>query len=47
MILKYASKQSFKICATNIKAQKIDSFIFKTFKIILASFQIKDKLDRA
>ena len=30
--------------STNVKAQKIDGSIFKTFEIVLASFQVKNKL---
>lgn len=40
----YVSKLGFKVCYTNVKAQKIDSSIFKTFEIVLTIFQIKDKL---
>lgn len=43
----YALKLDLKVCHTNIKAQKIDSFTLKTFKIVLASFQVEDKLKRA
>lgn len=42
----YTTKLGFKICAINIRAQKIDSFTFETFDIVLASFQVKDKLGR-
>ena len=47
MILGYALKLGLKICYTNVKIQKIDSSILKIFKMILASFQVKDKLEKA
>ena len=47
MTLGYVLMLCLKICATNIKVQKIDSFILKTFEIVLASFEIKDKLEKA
>lgn len=34
----YISKLSLKICYTKVKIEKIDSFNFKMFKIVLASF---------
>lgn len=43
----YASKLGLKICHTNIKVQKIDGLIFKTFEMILASFQVENKLKKA
>ena len=43
----YAAKLGFKVRKTDIKAQKIDSFILKTFGIVLADFQVEDKLGRA
>lgn len=47
MTLKHTSKLGFQVPQINIKAQKINGSIFETFGIILASFQIKDKLRRA
>lgn len=41
--LRYNIKIGLKICFTNNKAQKIDDSTFKTFEIVLISFQIKDK----
>ena len=38
MIVEYVLKLGLKICFTNVKVQKIDGSIFKTFGIILASF---------
>ena len=43
----YAAKLGLKIRKTDIRAQKIDSSTLDTFEMILASFQIKNKLDRA
>lgn len=39
----YAIKLSLKIRLINVEALKIDSSIFKTFGIVLVSFQIEDK----
>lgn len=41
------SKLGFKVWATSIETQKIDSSTFQTFGIIFASFQVEDKLERA
>ena len=43
----YTPMLGVKICPTSVKAPKIDNYSFKTFGIIIASFQVKDKLDRA
>ena len=42
----YASKLSLKIYHTNVGAQKIDGSTLETFGMILASFQVEDKLGR-
>ena len=42
----YASKLVLKIRFPKIEAPKIDGFILKTFEIVLASFQVEDKLAR-
>ena len=42
----YALKLSIKIYYINIRASKIDSFILKTFSIIIANFQIEDKHEK-
>lgn len=42
----YAAKIGLKIRPTNFKAQKINDFTLDRFKIVLANFQIKDKLGR-
>lgn len=34
----YTSKLGFKVCLTNVKAQKVDGSILKIFGIVLASF---------
>ena len=46
MTLAYIAKLGLKICSTNIGAQKIDGSLFKTFRMIIAGFQVEDKLDR-
>lgn len=46
MTLIYALKLGLKVCSINIWAQKIDCSIFKIFKMILANFQIEDKLKK-
>ena len=43
----YTSKLDLKVHPTNLRAQKIDGSILKIFGIVLASFQVKDKLGRA
>lgn len=43
----FALKLSFKVCHINVKAKRIDGINFKTFEIVLASFQIKNKLGLA
>ena len=42
----YASKLGLKVRPTNVGAQKIDGFTLETFGIVLASFQVEDKLGR-
>ena len=42
----YASKLGLKVCPTNVGAQKINGFTFETFEMVLASFQVEDKLGR-
>lgn len=44
MILEYALKLGLKFNLTDVKAQKIDSFILNTFEIVLASFHVENKL---
>lgn len=45
--LEYTLKLDLNVCFTNIKAQKINTSIFKIFGINLANFQIKNKLNQA
>lgn len=46
MIFVYIWKLDLKIDFINIKVQKIDSFSFKIFEMILTRFYIKNKLER-
>lgn len=41
------TKLDLKVCHTNVKAKKIYSSTLKTFKTVLASFYLEDKLDQA
>ena len=43
----YTSKLGLKVHHTNIGAQKIDGSTLETFGMVLASFQVEDKLERA
>ena len=43
----YVLKLGLKVRQINVRAQKIDGSTLETFKIVLASFQVKDKLGRA
>lgn len=43
----YAAKLVLKVCFINVRVQKIDNLIFKTIEIVLASFQIQNKLEKA
>ena len=47
MALAYVSKLGLKVHSTDVRAQKIDGSTLKTFGMILASFQVKDKLGKA
>ena len=47
MILAYTAKLGLKVCPTNIKIQKIDGSLLKTFGMVILGFQMIDKLDRA
>lgn len=42
----YISKLRFQVYCTNIKAQKINGSIIQIFKIVLASFKVKQKLGK-
>ena len=39
-------KLGLKVRLTNVRAQKIDGFTLETFEMVLASFQMKNKLGR-
>ena len=43
----YIWKLGLKIYSINIGMQKIDSYTFKTFEIVLTSFQVNNKLEKA
>ena len=47
MTLRYTLKLDLKVHFANIRAKKIDGSIFEILEIVLASFQVKDKLERA
>ena len=42
----YAAKLGLKVCPINARAQKIDGSSFITFGMVIAGFQVEDKLDR-
>lgn len=42
--LAYILKLGLQVCYTNVRALEIDCSILKTFRIVFASFEIKDKL---
>ena len=46
MNLNYTWKLGFKIRKTNIGVQKIDSSTLKTFVMMIANFQVKDKIGK-
>ena len=47
MTLAYTLKLGLKVRRTNVGAQKIDGSTLEMFGMVLASFQIEDKLERA
>ena len=47
MTLAYASKLGLKVYHIDAGAQKIDGSILKIFGIVLAKFQVEDKLEKA
>lgn len=47
MILRYAIKLGLKICFTNVNIWKINGTTLETFRIVLTSFPVEDKLNRA
>ena len=46
IILGYALKLGLKVRTINVEAQKIDDSTFEAFKMVLACFQVEDKLGR-
>ena len=42
----YIQKLGFKIRKTNVKASKIDGSILETLGMVIANFQIKNKVGR-
>lgn len=46
MLLAYTQKLGFQIWTTNIGTQKIDESTLKIFEMVIASFQVKNKLGR-
>lgn len=47
IILTYTVKLGLKLYHNNVKTQKTDNNLFKTFKLIQTSSQKKDKLEKA
>lgn len=43
----YGNKLSFQMQKTNVRAQKIDGSILKTYKMVIVGFQVQDKFRRA
>ena len=43
----YIKKLGFRTRKTDVKAQKIDGSSLRTFRMVIAGFQIEDKLGRA
>ena len=46
MILAYVAKLGLKVCSTNVGAQKIDNSLFIIFEMVIAGFQMIEKLNR-
>ena len=43
----YAKQLGLRTQRTDVRAQKIDGLLLATYKIVIAAFQVKDKLGRA
>ena len=43
----YAKQPSFQVWKTDVEAQKINGLLLQTFGIVIAGFQVDDKLGRA
>ena len=46
MGLTFIRKLGFYVCKINVGAQKIDGSAFETFEMVIADFQVKDKIGR-
>ena len=46
MTLAYAKQLGLQVQRTDVEAQKIDGSLFRTFGMVIAGFQVEDKLDR-
>ena len=46
MIPAYAKQLGFRIRKTDVEAQKIDGSLLRTFEMVIANFQVEDKLGR-
>lgn len=47
MTRSYTIKLGLKVWRTDVRAQKIDGFTLETFAMILANFQVENKLKKA
>ena len=47
MTLAYARQLGFQVQGTDVGAQKINGSLLQTFGIVITSFKVEDKLDRA
>ena len=46
MTLAYAKQLGLQVQKTEVEVQKIDDSLFRTFGMVIASFQVENKLDR-
>ena len=46
MSFSYTEKIGFKVWKTNIGAKKIDGSILETFGMVIADFQLEDKINK-
>ena len=47
MTLAYAKQLGFQVRKTDVGAQKIDGLLLRTFGMVIAGFQVEDKLGKA
>ena len=47
MTLAYSQQLGLQVQRTDIGAQKIDDSLLRTFEMVIASFQVENKLGRA